>query len=225
MAYTVKQLADIAGLSVRTLHHYDAIGLLSPLGRSATGYRQYGEKELLRLQQILFYRELEIPLEEIRAVLDRPGFDPIAALEGHRRQLAERAKRIERLIETIDGTIGRIKGENMLSDEELYEGFDGESVRKMKDEAEARWGATAAYAESRKRMRAMTKEAWARVKAEGAAVDEAALAAMKAGLAPDSPSVQKIMDRKFAHLRNFYEPTKEMFAGLGRLYCEHEDFR
>ncbi|HET7838301.1 MAG TPA: MerR family transcriptional regulator [Rectinemataceae bacterium] len=225
MDYTVKRLATMAGVSVRTLHHYDAIGLLSPGGRSPAGYRLYGEAELMRLQQILFFRELEIPLEEIKAVLDRPDFDALTALEGHRRLLAERAGRIARLIDTVDRTIGRIKGETMLTDEELYEGFAPERVQEIKAEAEARWGGTQAWAESRKRMSAMTKESWAAVKAEGAAIDEAILAAMKAGLAPGSAEVQALMGRKFAHLRNFYEPTREMFAGLGRLYCEEGGFR
>jgi len=90
-AYTVSRLAKMAGVRVRTLHHYDAIGLLAPSARTEAGYRLYGERDLLRLQQILFFKELDVPLDEIRGILDAPGFDEIRALEDHRRRLHERA--------------------------------------------------------------------------------------------------------------------------------------
>ena len=103
-ACTVRQLAKLAGVSVRTLHHYDQIGLLKPTSRTAAGYRQYGEKDLLRLQQILFFKELDVPLSEIRAILDRPGFDQVQALQDHITLLVRRADRLTRLLKTIDST-------------------------------------------------------------------------------------------------------------------------
>ncbi len=225
MDYSVKGLSKLAGVSVRTLHHYDSIGLLHPETRTAAGYRVYGEAELLRLQQILFYRELDVPLDEIRALLDKPGFDPTAALEGHRKLLAERARRIGRLMETVDRTIDKLRGETMLSDQELYEGFGKEEIETMKRRSAEAWGDTAAYAQSQDRMRSMTRDKWATVKAEGAALDEALAAAMKEGLAPDSPRVEALMRRKADHLRYFYDPSAELFAGLGRHYCEQPEFR
>ena len=101
-AYTVRQLAKMAGVSVRTLHHYDQIGLLKPSSRTEAGYRLYAEKDLLRLQQVLFYRELDFPLDEIRTILDLPGFDQIEALRDHRRMLGERAERLPELDPPVD---------------------------------------------------------------------------------------------------------------------------
>ena len=232
MAYTVNKLATMAGVSVRTLHHYDVIGLVKPGSRSAAGYRLYGEEELLRLQQVLFYRELDISLEEIGRILDEPGYDALEALETQKRLLSARAGRIARLMDTVDRTIGRLKGENMLSDAELYEGFAKDEVEDIKREAEARWGSSEAYAQSAKRIARMSKADWARVKAEGQAIDEAAAAAMACGEKPSSTAdggqsetVRALMARKFEHLRFFYEPSKEMFAGLGRMYVEDERFR
>ena len=125
--HTVRQLASLAGISVRTLHHYDHIGLLTPSARSAAGYRLYGTEDLLRLQQILLFRELDLPLEEIRRILDDPGFDPVRALAQHRRTLELRAERLARLLHTIDRTIARLTEVDMsLTDEELYEGLPKE---------------------------------------------------------------------------------------------------
>jgi MerR family transcriptional regulator, thiopeptide resistance regulator len=225
VAYTIKKLAEMAQVSVRTLHHYDAIGLVVPGSRSASGYRLYGEAELLRLQQVLFYRELEMSLEEIGLILDRPGYDPVAALEAQKRLLAARSERIALLMETVDRTIGRLKGETMLSDEELYAGFDKGEIEKVKAEAKARWGRTEAYAQSQKRVAQMSREDWAKVTAEVGAVDQAAAEAMKRGEAPDSASTQAIMTRKFESLRAFYEPSLEMFSDLGRMYAEDERFK
>ncbi len=225
MAYTIKKLAQMAQVSVRTLHHYDAVGLVVPGSRSASGYRLYGEAELLRLQQVLFYRELDLSLEEICRLLDEPGYDPVTALETQLRLLAARADRIARLMDTVGRTIGRLKGENMLSDEELYEGFAKDEIQKIKGEAKARWGSTEAYAQSQKRVAKMSKADLERVKAEGAAVDAAAARALARGEDPASAAVRAIMARKFEQLRAFYEPDKELFAGLGRMYSEDERFR
>jgi DNA-binding transcriptional MerR regulator len=225
MNYTVHELAGLAGVSVRTLHHYDRIGAVRPAARTASGYRLYGERELLRLQQVLFYRELDMSLEEIGRVLDEPGYDLVAALETQKRLLAARAERIARLMDTVDRTIGRLKGENMLSDEELYEGFDMSEVEGIKAEAKARWGNTEAYAESQKRVARMSKADLAKAVAEGEAIDADAAAAMRRGEDPDSAGVRDLMARKFEQLRAFYEPTAELFAGLGRMYAEDERFR
>jgi DNA-binding transcriptional MerR regulator len=108
MPYSVNQLAELAGVTVRTLHHYDAVGLLRPARGTRNGYRQYGNAELLRLQQILFFREIDLPLEEIKGILDRPGFDLAHALRDHRELIARKRKRLDSLLTTIDQTIAKL---------------------------------------------------------------------------------------------------------------------
>ncbi|MBS1271813.1 MAG: HTH-type transcriptional activator mta [Candidatus Marinimicrobia bacterium] len=121
--YTVKELAKLAGISVRTLHHYDEINLLKPAERTHKRYRLYGEDELLRLQQILFYRELDFPLEEIKAILDAPDFDTVEALKEHKSALISRKKRLEKLLTTIDKTIAKMEKGSKMIYEELYDGI------------------------------------------------------------------------------------------------------
>src|SRR4030042_3897192 len=110
MVYTVKKLAGLAGVSVRTLHYYDEIGLLKPESRSASGYRHYNEDAVIRLQQIMFFRELDFSLDEIRKIITRPDFDVLEALQSHRVLLTKRAERIDELLATVDKTIRKMKG-------------------------------------------------------------------------------------------------------------------
>jgi DNA-binding transcriptional MerR regulator len=221
VSYTVGRLARMAGVSVRTLHHYDRIGLLEPTDRSEAGYRLYGESDLLRLQQILFYRELDVPLWRIREILDGPSFDLVAALAEHRALLEARGRRITRLVETIDRTTARLRGEErMLTDDELYEGFPHEKVEAWKAEAEARWGET--YRESNRRVRAWSKEKLAAVKAEGERITGSLAELMDRG--PSDAHVQALVGELYEHLRHYYEPTPEVFAGLGRMYFEAPEF-
>jgi len=123
MAYTVKEVAAMSGVSVRTLHFYDEIGLLNPAFHGANGYRFYREEELLRLQQILFYRELGFELKQIKEVLARPDFEKIAALESHRKVLEGKLAQTRTLMETIDKTIEHLKGEKTMKSEEMFAGF------------------------------------------------------------------------------------------------------
>src|SRR5688500_4642553 len=106
--YSVKTLSELAGVSVRTLHLYDKLGLLTPSVQTTAGYRLYGEKELLRLQQILFYKELDFSLQEIAVILDRPEFDLVQALENHRLRLKQKSERLTTMLNTIDKTINKI---------------------------------------------------------------------------------------------------------------------
>jgi DNA-binding transcriptional MerR regulator len=226
MEMTVNRVAKMSGVSVRTLHHYDQIGLLSPERRSPSGYRLYGEGELLKLQQILFYRELEMPLEGIKAALDRPDFDPIAALSRHRALLERKADRISRLLSTIDKTLALLGGEKtMLSTEELYEGFPKEQAERWEREAKENWGTTEAYAQSRKRVGKMTKDQFAKVKEDGRKIEIEIAETFRKGLAPGSKETRLLIAKKVEHLRNFYEPNPEIVKGLGAMYEEHPEFR
>src|SRR5512135_1452395 len=121
--FTVKQLSKLAGVTPRTLHHYDAIGLLKPTRLGSNGYRYYDEAALLRLQQILFYREMEMPLDEIRKVMGRRDFDVLVALQGHRAALYGRVSRLNRLIETVDKTILHLKGRSAMNEKDFFAGF------------------------------------------------------------------------------------------------------
>ncbi len=225
-AYTVRQLAKMAGVSVRTLHHYDQIGLLKPPSRTEAGYRLYGEKDLLRLQQILFFRELDFPLAEIQVILDRPGFDQVEALRVHRRMLGERAERLARLLRTVDRTIAKLTGEGTmpLTDEDLYEGFSPQEREKFKEyeaEARERWGETAA--ESQRRVSQMSKVQWQAIQKEGGEVTQ--LMAGYMGRPASDPDVQAAIARHHAWIENFYPCSAEMYRGLGQMYVDDPRFR
>ncbi len=224
--YTVGELAALAGVSVRTLRLYDERGIVTPSCRTAAGYRLYGDAALLRLQQALFYRELDFSLDDIAKALNEPGYDNLAALMRHRRLLELKAGRLATLMATIDRTVRDLNGEEaMLSDKELYEGFDDETIRRYEREAKDAWGGSAAYEQSRKRVRAMGKEEWARVGARGEEITEAFADAFKAGEAAEGAAAQGICARWVEHLRAFYEPSPELVAGLGAMYADHDEFR
>jgi len=222
-AYTVRQLAGMAGVTVRTLHHYDAVGLLSPSTRTSAGYRLYREEDLLRLQQILFFRELDFPLEQIAAILDDPGFDRVRALESHRRLLSEQVGRLQRLLTTVDKTIARLtEGQMGLTDEELYEGFSKEQAERYRREARELYGEEVVEA-SEQRARQMTKAEWNTVKDEGEAVTRG-LAAL-ADRDPADPEVQALIARHYAWVATFWTPNAASYAGLGQLYTDNPEFR
>ena len=225
-SYTVGELAALAGVSVRTLHLYDQKGLVSPSRRTPAGYRLYGETDLLRLQQVLFYRELDFSLEDIKKALDTPGYDNVAALKRHRRLLELKAERLLTLMGTIDRTIRTLNGEDdMLSDKDLYEGFDDETIERYERESKANWGGTDAYEQSRRRVKAMSKQQWQAVKVRGEEITLAFADLYKAGKRPEGPEAMEICARWAEHLRAFYDPTPEMIEGLGAMYADHPEFR
>ena len=225
----------MTGVSVRTLHHYDAIGLLVPGGRTAAGYRLYTDADLLRLQQILIGRELGLPLEEIRRALDDPRFDRKAALLDQRQRLRDRARQAEAMIRAIDAALacltegsrrrapdeGLTTGEITMSD--LFDGFD---PSRYEDEARQRWGNTDAYAQSAKRVKGYTPEDWKTLKAEQGAVYAAAFAALKEGKAPSSAEAMDIAERHRLSIdRWFYPCSHAMHQGLASMYESDDRFR
>src|SRR5512147_2760804 len=133
--FTVKQLSKLAGVTPRTLHHYDEIGLLKPSRVGDNGYRYYGEESLLQLQQILFYRELGIPLEEIKKIMGRRDFDVLGALYSHKDALKKQMARLNRLINTVDNTINHLKGNMEMSNKQLFEAFSDEQQAENEKEA------------------------------------------------------------------------------------------
>jgi DNA-binding transcriptional MerR regulator len=219
--YTVKQFSDLAGVSVRTLHYYDEIGLLRPSAVGDNGYRHYDDEAVLRLQQILFYRELGLGLSDIRAILDRPDFDLLAALQLHRQALQDRARRLADLINTVDSTILHLTGELDMSKKQLFAGFSEEDEKRYQQEAREQYGAEEVDA-SYKRWNSYTAHKKEQIKAEGGAIYMDFVAAMDKGAA--SPEVQRIVARWHQHLRYFYEPSVERLMGLGQLYVDNPDF-
>ena len=121
--YTVKQLADLAGVSQRTLHFYDEKGLLQPTDVAENGYRAYDQAALLRLQQILFYREMGLALRDIQAILDEPEFEALTALRSHRQDLQAKIERLSMLVETVDTTIMHLIGDVDMSSQNIFKGF------------------------------------------------------------------------------------------------------
>jgi DNA-binding transcriptional MerR regulator len=216
--YQVKEVAALARVSVRALHHWDEVGLLVPRARTEAGYRLYDDEDLLRLQQILVGRELGLPLEEIRRSLDDPRFDRRAALRGQRRELEARAAHTAAMIRAVDHALAALdeKGGGTMDAEKLFEGFDHE---KHEAEAEERWGGTAAFEESRRRTKRYTSDDWKRHAAEQAAVYAEVAALMKAGAAPDSVLAVDVAERHRALIdRWFYPCPPAMHARLADLY-------
>jgi DNA-binding transcriptional MerR regulator len=221
MVYTVKQLAELAGVSVRTLHYYDEIDLLKPSSVGENGYRYYADDEVLRLQQILFFRELDFSLQAIRTILDDPAFDVVAALHTHREALQDRVRRLQTLIQTVDSTILHLMGEVDMSKKKLFAGFSAEEEERYRLEAREQYGADEVDA-SYKLWNSYSPQKKGQILAEGHAIYTDLIALMDQG--PDSPDVQRVIARWHRHLRYFYEPTVERLRGLGELYVEHPDF-
>jgi DNA-binding transcriptional MerR regulator len=234
--YQVKDVARLTGVTIRTLHHYDAIGLLVPSARTAAGYRLYTDADLLRLQQILIGRELGLPLEEIRQSLDDPRFDRKAALLDQRQRLRDRARQAEAMIRAIDAALAACPDEAERSRAldgsattgamvmaNLFEGFD---PSRYEEEARQRWGTTDAWTESEKRTKRYTPDDWKRLKAEQAAVYDAAVAALKAGTAPSSVEAMDIAERHRLTIdRWFYPCSHTMHTGLASMYESDDRFR
>jgi DNA-binding transcriptional MerR regulator len=221
----VGEVAALAGVTVRTLHHYDRIGLLSPSERTPAGYRRYTPSDLDRLHQVLVYRELGFPLEEIATLLDDPGADPVAHL---RRQLALLRDRLDRTRAMVAAVEKEMEARTMgisLTPEERFEVFGDNDPSQYDAEVEERWGETDAYRESRRRTSSYTKDDWLRIKAEGADVERRFAEAMRAGAAPDSAQAMDLAEEHRQHIsRWFYDCPPEMHAGLGRMYVEDERF-
>jgi len=225
MIYTVQKLATIAGVSVRTLHYYDQVGLLKPCSVKANGYRLYGETELLRLQQILFFKELDFPLLEIKRILSSPHFDMRQALRDQRKMIQLKKNRLDRLITTIDRTIKKINKEITMNDNELYGNFSKEEIEKYTEEARKKWGHTDAFKQSQERVKKMGKDGLNKVlKASGELTMKIA-ETMKAGLNPKSNEVQRLIALHYDGLRAFYEPTFEIYRGLANAYVIDERFK
>ncbi|HRL10575.1 MAG TPA: MerR family transcriptional regulator [Aggregatilineales bacterium] len=222
--YTVKQVAELAGVSVRTLHYYDEIGLLTPSEVRPNGYRYYDDDALLRLQQILFYREIGFELQQIKDVLDRADFDRVAALRAHRSVLQEKMGRLADLVDTIDNTIKHLTGETIMSDKKrLFKAFSDEQSKEYEREARLQYDPQIVN-DSIKRWNGYSPQQRTAIADEGNQIYTAIVEAIEAGLSPQHEDVQALMVRWHEHLRYFYEPTLEILRGLGMTYATNPDF-
>ncbi len=219
---TVKQLSKLAGVTPRTLHHYDQIGLLKPSRVGDNGYRYYGEESVLRLQQILFYRELGIPLEDIKKIMGRRDFDVMGALRSHKEALQKQVARLNRLINTVDNTINNLKGNNTMSNKAYFEGFSEEEQEKYAAEAEQLYDAESVRESNRKWKSYSTAKKEA-IMEEGKTIYLDLIAAMPKGAA--SPEVQALIERWRKHMDYFWTPRLEQLLALANGYNDDPRFK
>lgn len=221
----VGEVAALAGVTVRTLHHYDRIGLLSPSGRTSAGYRQYSAADLDRLHRVLLYRELGFSLEEVATLLDDPSADPAEHLRRQHRLLRDRLARTTAMVAAVEKEMEARSMGISLTPEERFEVFGDWLPEEYAAEAEEKWGDTEAWAQSRQRTRAMTKDDWLRVKAETDDVEGRFAEALRNAVPGDSEHAMDLAEEHRQQIsRNFYDCSPEMHAGLGRMYVEDERF-
>lgn len=220
--YTVKAVAELAGISVRALHHYDEIGLLRPAEVSPAGYRLYADSDLERLQQILFFRELDFSLQEIKRILEYPGFDRRQALLTHRQLLIEKQSRLQALVESIDHSIQAMEGVKTMSKEEMFQPFDRAEAEKYREEAREKYGKEVVD-ESYRRVSKYSQKDWDAVQEESNAINQCIAAHL--GGDPAGPEVQAAVERWHRLINDrFYACSLEIFRGLGDLYVCDERF-
>lgn len=218
MKMQIKKFAELTGVSVRTLHYYDEIGLLKPSSVDRfTGYRYYDESSVLRMQEILFYRELDFSLKSIAEILSSPNYDREKALKEQKKLLTLKKERLERLILSIDNAV---KGENVMS------AFDNSEFEAYKAETKEKWGNTKAYAEFSEKTKDYSKERFADINTGLEYIFRDFAELMQSGAEPNSSDAQALVKKLQAYItENFYTCTDEILAGLGQMYVADERFK
>jgi MerR family transcriptional regulator, thiopeptide resistance regulator len=216
--WSTAEVARMAGISSRTLRHYDHVGLLAPASTGTGGLRWYGRNELLRLQHVRLLRELGLGLDDVADVLDG-ATDEVDALRRHRERLLSEADRLLRLADTVEKTIKERTGGTTVAAEELFDGFRHDPYAA---EARERWGEQAV--EAQRRAASWDEATATRVRDEGEAIHQELAEALRAGSAPDDPAVQAVVARHHAWVSHFWTPDAAAYAGLGRLYVDDERF-
>lgn len=224
MGYTVMKLAKLSGVSIRTLHWYDKIGLLKPAYHGTNGYRFYGEEQLLLLQQILFFRELGFELKQIQAILKRSDFDRMSALSSHRQVLQKNVERTKKLIKTIDRTIEHLKGIKKMNDKEMYLGFSKEKQEEYQKYLVNRFGDKIkdSIEESRERSKNMSREFSEKTKQDWVHILDDLSKQWEKQASPETLEVQKIIRRHYEWLKQFWTPDRDSYAGMGEGYAGFE---
>ncbi len=220
--FTVKQLSEIAGVTPRTLHYYDAIGLLLPAQVGTNGYRYYDQDNLMQLQQILLYRELGLPLEKIRVIMNQPDFYIQAALEKHKEELSKRLKHVERMVATVENTLDYLQGKKQMSPKQLFDVFNEEQQAEYEKEAMEKYDPEIVKA-SNKKWKSYTNEEKQRIGEEGNAVYTDIVAAMPQGAG--SAAVQECIERWRKHMDYFWTPSDEQLVLLAQGYTSDARFK
>ena len=217
MNMQIKEFAEFAGVSVRTLHYYDEIGLLKPAYiDKVSGYRIYDEKSFIRMQEILFYREIDFSLRSIVEILSSPNYDKKDALKEQKKLLILKKERLERLLIVIDDAV---EGENVMK------AFDNSEFEKYKSEVKERWGETDAYKEHSEKTKNYSKDKWNGLAGEMDAIIAEFALCMEKQEKPDSVEVQNLVKKLQNHItENYYRCTNEILAGLGQMYIADERF-
>ncbi|RPF53237.1 MerR family transcriptional regulator [Aquisalibacillus elongatus] len=225
--YQVKDVSEITGVSVRTLHHYDKIGLLKPNRVNENGYRLYNDNHLNQLQQILFFKELDFSLQQIKEIMLDDDFDEAEALINHRELLEKRKHRLEQLIQTIDETYNSLKEDQQMSKKKMFEGFNMGDIRehenKYKDEVKEKYGHTDAYKQSQERTAKYTEQDWKTIQEKSNSIYSRLAELMEHD--PSHNDVQNVIGEWHSLINDyFYECPREMFKGLGDMYVSDERF-
>jgi DNA-binding transcriptional MerR regulator len=224
MAFTVGELSRLTGITVRALHHYDEVGLVRPSRRSAAGYRLYDEADVLRLHQVLLFRELGLPLDEIAAAIDAAGSRE-DLLRRHREVLVTKRARIDAMLAAVDAAIGTLEKGPKMSPEELKTLFDGFDHTQYEEEAKQRWGGTDAYQESARRTKGYGRAEWEQIKREMESIGARLAELMKSGTAPGDAATQAVVEEHRAHIdRWFYPCSVSLQKALGEMYVADERF-
>lgn len=224
MAYTVGEVARLAGVTNRTLHHYDEIGLLRPHDRSSAGYRLYDGEDLQRLQEILYFRELGLGLESIREAMDDPQHDRGAALRQQRSLMMERIARLELLVESLNDAISAHERGTTMNEQDMFEVFGDFDPTEYEEEVDRRWRGPS-VTESRRRTSSYTKEDWKTLGAESDTIARRFSQLHQAGVDPDGDEAMEVAESHRLHIdRWFYPCSRDMHAGLGQMYVQDPRF-
>ena len=224
--YKVKEVANLVGVSVRTLHHYDEIELLQPESITPAGYRLYTNQNLKRLQQILFFKEMGISLQQIKDILDRPDFDQLEALRMHEEMLKKKKSRIDTMIQTVQQSIHALEHGNEMEETEMFKGFDMKEIeehQKRYAEEVRQTYPNDLVKQSEQKTSQYTAQDWKRIKEETNDIYQAIASHMSQG--PDDPEVQRNVARWHQFItNNFYDCSIDIFRGLADLYVADERF-
>lgn len=227
MYYKVKEVAGLVGVSVRTLHHYDQIGILKPDSVTNAGYRLYTDNDLEKLQQILFFKELDFNLQEIKTILENPNFNKVNALKIHKDLLIEKKKRLERIIKSVENTLDSIEGGIEMNRKGMFEAFDVSEIEKYKEkyaeETKKKYGNTKAYEESEKKTSKYTKNDWSKLMTRFDEIYKKIAVLMDRDVSDVEVQAAVVEWRQYI-TDNFYTCTPEIFRGLGELYVSDERF-
>ena len=225
MSYTVQKLASLSGVSVRTLHHYDEIGLLKPAYIGENGYRYYEQEQLLLLQQILFFRNLGFELKKIREIVKKSDFDRIAALHSHRKMLEEELEKTRELIKTIDNTLEHLHGKKKMKDNQFFKGLNSPKQKEYEKYLIDSGRHTAEELDAgRKRLEKWQGKDWEKVQIEWEELLKDYVNAIEKG--PNSPEALACVKRHLQYLQRFgIETKKEELVEKAHFYLSHHDWK